>query len=103
MTQYKVKYKVKRSRRCLTKFLTPLQSGREMWNRRCRVDDGFLLAPTAPFLPHVDHRCIPEEVLDDFVCDRGCTFLAAPKLMARFETILLEDGAQQTVSRLNTC
>ena len=74
-----------------------------MWNRCRCVDDDFLLAPTAPFLPHMDHGCIPEEVLDDFVCDRGRTFLAAPKLMERFGTISLEDGAQQTVSRLNTC
>ena len=74
-----------------------------MWNRRRRVDGGFLLEPTAPFLPHEDHGYIPEEVLNDFVCDRGCTFLAAPKLMERFGTISLEDGAQQTVSCLNTC
>ena len=74
-----------------------------MWNRHHRADDGFLLAPTAPFLPHVDHGCIPEEVLNEFVCDCGCTFLAATKLMEKFGTILLEDGAQQTVSRLNTC
>ena len=102
-TRYKVRYKVKCSRQCLNEFLTPLQSGREVWNRRRHVDVGFLLAPTAPFLPHVDHGCIPEEVLDDFVCNCGRTFLAAPKLMERFGTISLEDGAQQTVCRLNTC
>ena len=95
---------VTRSDTRLNKFLTPLQSGREVWNcHRHRVDVGFLLAPTAPFLPHVDHGCIPEEVLDDFVCDHGRTFLAAPKLMERFETISLEGGAQQTVSCLNMC
>ena len=103
MTKYKVKYKAKCSRRRLTNFLTPLQSGWEVWTCCPRVDDGFLLAPTAPFLPHVDHGCIPKEVLDDFVCNCGRTFLAAPKLMERFGTLLLEDGAQQTVSRLNTC
>ena len=78
-------------------------TGREVWNHHRRVDVGFLLAPTAPFLPHMDHGYIPEEVLDDFVCSCGRTFLAAPKLMERFGTISLEDGAQQTVSCLNTC
>ncbi len=72
-----------------------------MWNHHCRVDVDFLLALTASFLPHVDHGYIPEEVLDDFVCDCDHTFLAAPKLMERFGTILLEDGAQQTVCHLN--
>ncbi len=67
------------------------------------MDVGFLLAPIAPFLPHVDHGCILEKVLDDFVCNRGCAFLAAPQLMERFGTIPLEDVAQQTVSCLNMC
>ncbi len=62
----------------LNEFLTPLQSGREVWNHRCCVDVGFLLAPTASSLPHVDHGCISEEVLDDFICNHGPTFLAAP-------------------------
>ena len=101
--RYKVRYKVKRKGRRLNEFLTPLQLGSKVWNHCRCVDVGFLLAQTAPFLPHVDHGCIPEEVLDDVVCNRGHTFLAAPKLMERFGTILLEDGAQQTVSCLNTC
>jgi hypothetical protein len=101
-TRYKG-YKVKRSHCRMNAFLTPLQTGREAWNWRRRVDVNFLLAPAPPFLPHVENGCIPEEVLDDFVCDCGRTFLAARKLMESFGTISLEDGAQETVSCLNTC
>ena len=39
---------------------------------------------------------ISEEVLDEFVCDRGETFLSAPRLMGHFQRILVEveEGAK---------
>lgn len=103
MRKQKKKWKIKRSQRRLQEFLTPLQSGQAVWNRCCRIDREFLQASSTPFLPHLSHGCVPEEVLDEFVCDRGRTFLAAPRLLDRFNTLSFEEGAQKTVSRLNTC
>ena len=97
MSKYKEKWKVKHKQRCLDKFLTPLKPGRTVWNQRHRVDCDFLLVPASPFLPHLSHGCVPEEVLDEFVCDRGGAFLAAPQLMDHFNSLSLEDGAQKTV------
>ena len=91
------KWKVECSQRCLSKFLNPLKLGQTVWNQLHRVDRGFLLVPASPFLPHLSHGCVPEEVLDEFVCDRGRTFLAAPWLMDHFNSLSLEDGAQNTV------
>ena len=44
---------------------------------------------------------IPEEVLDEFVCDRGETFLSAPKLMGHFQGISVKEGAKQVAGRVN--
>ncbi len=54
-----------------------------------------------PFLPHVNVGVVPDEVLDEFCCDRGATFLSAPRLMQQFGTLSLEEGAQPTINRLN--
>jgi hypothetical protein len=85
----------------LRNFLTPLESGRSVWNRTRRVDRAFLSADSTPFLPHVESGVIPDEVLDEFCCERGATFLNAPRLMRHFGTLSLEEGAQPTVDRLN--
>ena len=69
----------------------------------CDVVHGFVLAFASPFLPHLSHGCVPEEVLDEFVCDSGHAFLAALHLMDCFITLSLEDGSQKTVARLNLC
>lgn len=97
------KWRVKRRLQRQTQFLTPLQSGRELWNERRRVDSDFLQSESSPFLPHSSYGVVSEEVLDEFVCDRGSTFLASTKLMEYFETISLEQGAEETVGRLNLC
>ena len=87
----------------LSEFLNPLQSDQTVWHQHCHTDCGFLPTPVSPLLPHLSHGCVPEEVLDEFVCDRSCAFLAAPWLMDRFNTLSLEDGAQKTVACLNLC
>jgi hypothetical protein len=40
---------------------------------------------------------VPEEVLSEFCAGRGETFLAATRLMNKFEHISLAEGAQATV------
>jgi hypothetical protein len=83
------------------KFITPLETGREVWNRRRRVDREFLLAERTDFAPHVEHGVVPDELLDEFCFDRGKTFLGAVKLMQHFGTLSLEEGAQNAVKRFN--
>ncbi len=61
------------------------------------------MAPASPFLLHQSHGCVPKEVLDEFVCDHSCVFLAAPWLMDHFNTLSLEDGAQKTLAHLSLC
>ena len=58
--------------------------------------------PSTP-LPHMNRGCVPEEVLDAFICDRGRTFLDAPHLMECVDSILFKDGAQKAVVRMNLC
>jgi hypothetical protein len=62
------------------------------------VDRTFLLADCTPFLPHVDVGVIPDEVLDEFCCERGATFLSALRLLQKFGTLSSEEGAQPTVN-----
>jgi hypothetical protein len=100
-SKWKESYRVKRRELRLERFLTPLPTGQSIWNQRRRVDRVFLAAEATPFLPHVDCGVIPDEVLDEFVFDRGPTFLAAPKLFQQFGTISLEEGAELTARRLN--
>ena len=102
-SRYKAKWKVKRRSRRINEFLAPLPSGQSVWNRYRRIDRGFLGTASTSFLPHASLGCVPEEVLDEFVCDRGRMFLAAPRLMERFNSLSLEEGAQKTVARLNLC
>ena len=51
--------------------------------------------------PHTEVGVIPDEVLNEFCCERGSTFLSAAKLMQQFGTLSLEEGVQFTVKRLN--
>jgi hypothetical protein len=83
------------------KFITLLETGHEVWNRRRRVDREFLLAECTELAPHVEHGVVPDELLDEFCFDRGKTFLGAVKLMQHFGTLSLEEGAQKTVERFN--
>jgi hypothetical protein len=78
-----------------------LETGREVWNRRRRVDREFLLAECTDFAPHAEHGVVPDELLNEFCFDRGKTFLGAVKLMQHFGTLSLEEGAQKTVQRFN--
>jgi hypothetical protein len=81
-------------------FLTPLPSGRAVWNSKRRVDREFLSTECSSFQPHADYGLVPEEVLDKFCCERGGTFLSAMKLLQRFGTVSLEEEAEATVRRL---
>ena len=100
-SKYKKKWKVKYSQWHLNHFLTPLKSGQIVCNQHCRADRGFLLMPSSLFLLHLSHGCVPEEVLDELMCDCGHTFLAAPQLIDHFNSRSLKYGAQKTVACLN--
>jgi hypothetical protein len=62
------------------------------------VDMTFLLTECTPFLPHVNVGVIPDEVLDEFCCDRGATSLSAPRLMQQFGMLSLEDKVPNLLS-----
>jgi hypothetical protein len=94
-------YKSKRRELKLRRFITPLESGRVVWNRRRRVDREFLLAESTSFEPHAEHGVVPDELLDEFCSVRGGTFLGAVKLMNSFGSLSLEEGADNTVRRMN--
>lgn len=53
------------------------------------------------FAPHAEHGIIPDKLLDVFCCERGDTFLVALRLMIRFGSLLLEEGADTTVKCAN--
>jgi hypothetical protein len=44
---------------------------------------------------------VPNELLDEFCCERGGVFLGAVRLMSHFGTLDLEEGAEKTVKRVN--
>ena len=99
--RWRAKYTVKRRELRRNKFLTPLPSARQLWNARRRVDKIFLTTETTSFEPHAVSGVVPDEVLDEFCCDRGDTFLGEPKLMRHFGTLSLEEGAAGVVNRLS--
>ena len=65
------------------------------------MDSEFLLANCTLFHPHTEVGVIPDEVLNEFCCEHGSTFLSAAKLMQQFGTLSLEEGVQSTVKCLN--
>jgi hypothetical protein len=94
-------YKIKCHELKLQQFLTPLETGCSVWNRRRRVDTDFLLANCSTFHPHSELGVIPDELLTEFCCERGTTFSSATKLMKQFGTLSLEEGVHSIVKRLN--
>ena len=86
----KQRWKVKCSTAKLAAFLDPSR-------RHVKRATTTTVSPVRPF----EANQVSEEVLDEFVCERGETFLSAPKLLGHFQTISVEDGASQTVGRLN--
>jgi hypothetical protein len=60
-----------------------------------------LLAESTSFEPHAEHGVVPDELLDEFCSVRGGTFLGAVKLMNSFGSLSLEEGADNTVRRMN--
>lgn len=72
-----------------------------MWNSRQRVDRQFLCTTSAPFEPHTTYGIIPDEVLEDFCCNREDTFLGAPCLMQHFDGISMDEGDKSVVKQLN--
>ena len=78
----------------------PTQRSVPLWNSRRRVDPEFL-ADWSPFLPHTTFGLIPEEVLSSFCTGRGDVFLAAARQMNWFRERSWDEGAQQTVPRMN--
>ena len=65
------------------------------------MDSEFLLADCTLFHPHTEVGVIPDEVLNEFCCECGTTFLSAAKLMQQFGTLSLEEGVQDTINCLN--
>ena len=51
----------------LHQFLTPLRTGRSVWNRRRCMDSEFLLADCTLFHLHTEVGVIPDELLNKFV------------------------------------
>lgn len=83
-------YTVKRRELKRQLFLTPLRSGRSVWNEIRHVDSKFLSSECTSFEPHAAFGVVPDELLDEFCCERGATFLSAIKLMQNFGTLSLE-------------
>ena len=44
------------------------------------MDGEFLLADCTSFHPHTEVDVIPDELLNEFCCEHGATFLSAVKL-----------------------
>ena len=55
------------------------------------VDAEFIDTTKTTFLPHANHGFVSEEVLDEFCSTRGDTFLAATRLMKKFDQVSLGD------------
>ena len=94
-------YRVKRRQLKWTKFLTPQQSSYSLWNQHRKADADFLSADSSSFLPFARSGLVPEEALSQFCETRADTFLALPKMITHFENKSFEDGAQDSVHRLN--
>ena len=100
---YRAKWRSKRRLFREKQFLTPNPCGRTLWNHHRRVNREFLSVDSSSFLPFATYGLVPEEVIDEFVCDRGGTFLAAPTLLQHFGKVSIAEGAQETIGRLNLC
>lgn len=94
-------YKVKRRQFRLNAFLQPLPNSYALWNSKRVVDSEFVDTEKTIFLPHANHGYVPEEALHEFCSTRGDTFLAATRLIKKFDQVSLEDQAQRTVQRYN--
>ena len=94
-------YKVKHRQFRLNAFLKPLPNSYALWDSTQVVDAEFIDTTKTAFLPHANHGCISEEVLHEVCSTRGDTFLAATRLLKKFEHVSLQDQAQSAAHHYN--
>eukprot|EP00956_Cyclotella_meneghiniana_P005534 scaffold7111_cov22-Cyclotella_meneghiniana.AAC.1 len=94
-------YRFKRRQFRMNAFLQPLTNSYALWNSKRVVDAEFIDTAKTTFLPHANHGYVSEEALNEFCSTRGDTFLAATRLMKKFDQVSLGDQAQSTVHRYN--